>query len=229
MGTDALRASSEASGTAGLAPLFLLPRRIDATSPVVRMRLRGRVEGEGLDFAAVRVHGEQWYLEERVEGGLRFLEAELGERRGTSIFALESRPMHGVDGRRVVRSAKALCYVPRGAWAEVEASPAACARFGTALEIVPLRDPLTVQLGEALPIRVRFQGPGLSGATVVAVHEEGDAREVVSQGTTATVGELDVEIARAGLWHLIVEHLHEDGDAVTAYVSTMSFRIGEAR
>lgn len=226
-GDEAARLDGRA---AGIEPLVLVPPQHVAAGDATKLRveLRGRRDVERLDYAAVRVHGEQWILDEQKQGAARVLEAELGARRGTSVFSVVARPFELASGLRVQRSAKSMSYIRRGAWAEVEASPAASARFGSELEIVPLRDPHAVELGDDLQLRVRFYGPGLQGATLVAAQLRDDGPREVFRGRTGSVGEIDVPISRAGLWLLTVEHRSAATEETpeTLHVASLSFRTG---
>lgn len=209
-------------------PLFLLPPTPQSEGRVF-VPFDGYREDERFDYACVRVHGEQWLLETERQDGAPGLLAELGTRRGTSIFSVAAEPASDMSGQRVERSAKALAYIRRGAWAEPEGSPAVSARFGSTLEIVPLVDPHTLQAGDELPLRVRFRGPGLEGATLVAVHADGDTRREWFRGETESAGQLDVKLVRSGLWLLSVQHREEASERSprTVHVATLSFRIGE--
>ncbi len=82
----------------------------------------------------------------------------------------------------------------------VEAAPAA---MGLPLEIVPLVDPMTLAMGEELPVRVLYDGAPLAGATIIAEYTTAsDERDV----TTDNAGEAAVTVRNQGLNVVAVSH-----------------------
>src|ERR1035437_1713304 len=87
-----------------------------------------------------------------------------------------------------------------------------------ALEIVPARDPYSIRVGDALPIRVLLHGQPLSGVVVSAtfVGYAGPAGTYAWSGTSDSAGLVAVPISAGGAWlgrgaHMI--RLDRDPDA----------------
>jgi uncharacterized GH25 family protein len=77
--------------------------------------------------------------------------------------------------------------------------------LGLTLEIVPLRNPFTLKVGDALPVRVLFQGKPLPEVYLGWQHPgDGDTRGSVR---TSAAGEAMVPIAATGLMTLRLTHM----------------------
>jgi uncharacterized GH25 family protein len=75
--------------------------------------------------------------------------------------------------------------------------------MGLALEIVPLVDPMTLEMGEALPVRVLHEGAPLADATIIGEYTTAsDERDLV----TDDVGEAVVTVRNQGLNVVAVSH-----------------------
>ncbi len=82
----------------------------------------------------------------------------------------------------------------------LDATPVA---MGLPLEIVPLVDPMTLAMGDELPIRVLYDGAPLAGATVIGEYTTAsDERDV----TTDAAGEAVVDVRNQGLNVIAVSH-----------------------
>lgn len=98
---------------------------------------------------------------------------------------------------------------------------------GMALEIVPLRDPFTLKIGEALPVRVLFQGKALAEANVGWQHP-GDGETARGYVRTDARGEALVPVARAGLMTVRLTHMTRPKAADyewESFWSTLTFRV----
>jgi len=97
---------------------------------------------------------------------------------------------------------------------------------GLPLEIVPLVDPMTLAMGDALPIRVLHEGEPLEGATIIAEYTTAsDERQV----TTDAQGEAVVEVRNQGLNVIGVSHAtatpsSPDADEVSRF-ATLAFTL----
>lgn len=85
---------------------------------------------------------------------------------------------------------------------------------GQRLELVPQSDPLTMAPGDALGIKVLFDGAPLAGALLKAWNKEGPGPGKVREGQTLTIlattsadGEATVNIPYAGPWTISVVHM----------------------
>ena len=97
---------------------------------------------------------------------------------------------------------------------------------GLPLEIVPLVDPMTLAMGDALPIRVLHEGEPLEGATIISEYTTAsDERQV----TTDAEGEAVVEVRNQGLNVIGVSHAtatpsSPDADEVSRF-ATLAFTL----
>ena len=74
---------------------------------------------------------------------------------------------------------------------------------GMSLEIVPQRDPFQTRRGQALPLRVLYQGRPLAGATVKLNNLDNDAQPFATAVTDA-VGSVAFAHPGAGHWQFNV-------------------------
>lgn len=81
-----------------------------------------------------------------------------------------------------------------------------CKAVGTLLEIVPLTNPFTLKPGNALPVRVLFQGKPLPEANVGWQHP-GDGNVARGYVRTDANGQALIPIARAGLMTIRLTHM----------------------
>jgi uncharacterized GH25 family protein len=81
-----------------------------------------------------------------------------------------------------------------------------CRVLGMTLELVPLRNPLKVKVGEALPLRVLFQGKPLAEANVGWQHP-GDGETARGYVRTDAKGEALIPMARTGLITVRLTHM----------------------
>jgi hypothetical protein len=107
----------------------------------------------------------------------------------------------GAPGREIYsRRAKALVQVGRSDGA---AQRHVTAPVGFSLEIVPERNPHTLKRGEALPVRVIYEGRPLAGALVKLTNLDNDAKPVATARTNLA-GRASFDIPRRGAWLLNV-------------------------
>lgn len=112
----------------------------------------------------------------------------------------EATGMSGDPGREIYsRRAKALVQVddPDAPSERVVTAP-----IGHTLEIVPERSPYLLGVGEALPIRVLYQGHPLAGALVTLTDLDTD--KPVASARTKADGRASFELPRQGNWLLNV-------------------------
>ena len=176
---------------------------------------------------------------------------------GTCVIATTIEPARPAAGGRILRYEKLFVRVaPKDpeARAVVRPSASATARFAHRLELAPLVDPACLLVGADLPIRVKFEGLNLKGATVVAKCEPNrGAAEGPSPGapmtadqerapkaargtplrlTTNDSASVNVPIRSAGLWTITIEHRPGGGEADgrdgDRLVATMMFLVTEA-
>jgi uncharacterized GH25 family protein len=81
-------------------------------------------------------------------------------------------------------------------------------RAGSSLEIMPLKDPGALKVGETLPLKVIFQGKPLAGTEVRFTHDNWPTPEKPfgSLGKTNAQGEIAVKLDKPGLWFLTASH-----------------------
>jgi uncharacterized GH25 family protein len=104
-----------------------------------------------------------------------------------------------------------------------------CRVVGLTLEIVPLRDPLKLKVGEALPVRVLLHGKPLPAANVGWQHP-GDGAVARGYVRTDGKGEALVPVARAGLMTLRLTHMTRPRAADYEWESfwaTLTFRVAD--
>ncbi len=139
----------------------------------------------------------------------------------------------GPDGRWVnqpksaVPGAKQSGHYVKYATTVLRPLAAAPEAMGLPLEIVPLVDPMTLAMGDALPVRVLHDGAPLAGATVIAEYTTAsDERDL----TTDDAGEAVVTVRNQGLNVVAVSHemaTPEDAEAdKLALLATLAFTLG---
>ncbi|MCB9919282.1 MAG: hypothetical protein H6832_12845 [Planctomycetes bacterium] len=237
---DNTSANVRGTGASATPTLWLVTeeRAADKTLDLVAL---GEPDVTAFDWCTARVLGEQWLLspDSSNTDGRVHLSTRIGDRRGSSVFCVtvadRIETSEKSANRRVLRSAKACAYVRRGTSSDIEASPVACARFGTAFEIVPLRDPVQTDIGGSLPIRLRFdaacvastaaaqEADGWISSARVFVREDDPSGDVVLELAPGSAGVLDVPVHRSGR-HCIEARL-DIGD--TTCIATLTFCIGE--
>jgi uncharacterized GH25 family protein len=76
------------------------------------------------------------------------------------------------------------------------------------LEIMPLKNPQTLKVGETLSVKVTFQGKPLAGAEVKFTHDgwSDPDKRFATLGKTGTKGEIRIKLDKPGRWLLIASH-----------------------
>ncbi len=77
---------------------------------------------------------------------------------------------------------------------------------GQRLELLPLNNPLLLAPGDALKVRVDFEGKPLAGALLKAWHKR-SGQTVIIRATTAADGVATVNLPYAGAWMVSVVHM----------------------
>lgn len=124
---------------------------------------------------------------------------------------------------RYSKSPKVLVRVGQGGGGDP------CRVLGLPLEIVPLRDPFALKKGDALPVRVLFQGKPLPEANV-GWQSPGDGAAARGYVRTDARGEALVPLARTGLLTLRLTHMTRPNTAEYEWESfwtTLTFRLTE--
>ncbi|HEY3244341.1 MAG TPA: DUF4198 domain-containing protein [Phycisphaerae bacterium] len=156
----------------------------------------------------------------------------------TYIFAAASEPPDNASKPAPYHYEKLFMRAaPRGPQADspetAQPSPSATVAFAQRLELIPLVDPTGLHVGDDLPVLVKFEGDELSNATVdlrcqssedAAGERPGSTPPGQPDGPRAALrsnesGSVNIQITRAGVWTLSVEHRA----APRQYVATMSF------
>jgi hypothetical protein len=83
---------------------------------------------------------------------------------------------------------------------------------GQRLELVPLANPLRLRPGNALGLRVLFEGQPLAGALLKAWHKQG-SQTLVIRATTAADGSAVFNLPYAGPWMVSVVHMIPAADS----------------
>ena len=103
----------------------------------------------------------------------------------------------GAPGREIYsRCAKALIEV--GAPGH-RIEPQVTAAVGLPLEIVPLRNPYALSVGEQLPVQILYQGHPLAGATVMLTNLEFDGQALETKVSDRT-GRASFVVPHVGTW-----------------------------
>ena len=76
------------------------------------------------------------------------------------------------------------------------------------LEIMPLKNPNTLKVGETLPVKVTFQGKPLAGTEIKFTHDgwHDPDKPFATLGKTDAQGEIQVKLDKPGRWLLIASH-----------------------
>ena len=151
----------------------------------------------------VTLEAEKFHAYLRDEG-LDFIKA-MREKAGT-----DSQP-----GReRYRRHIKTLIQVGTPSKPGRAADSTYATRVGQRLEIFPLRNPLTLLPGAALPIRIEFDNKPLAGALVKAWHKH-KSQLLTIRATTSAQGLAEFNLPYGGDWMISVVHMvpvtDEDG------------------
>ena len=135
--------------------------------------------------------------------GLDFVKTQR-EQAGTA-----HQPAH----ERYQRHIKTLIAVDAAPQAVQALDPTYAVRAGQRLELTPLRNPLALASGEALPISILFDKQPLAGALVKAWHKH-NGQLVMIRATTSTQGEVTFNLPYAGDWMISLVHMiaASDGD-----------------
>lgn len=104
-----------------------------------------------------------------------------------------------------------------------------CKPLGLPLEIVPLTDPFSRKVGDALKVRVLFDGKPLADANLGWDHP-GDGHDPAGTARTDAKGEALIPVARAGLMTIRLTHMTRPKTKDYEWESfwtTLTFRIPE--
>ncbi|HEU0077765.1 MAG TPA: DUF4198 domain-containing protein, partial [Longimicrobiaceae bacterium] len=163
------------------------------------LRLRHRPTTAGQRILAVTLKPRS--VRESAEGFRRYLSLE-GAPEALERFEREGRlPQADSVTRRYAKYAKTLVEVGSG-------GPRAYGRVaGHPLELVPLRDPAAVRLGDTLPVRLLYRGRPLAGARVHAGSAPRGGGTVLAAAAephleTDAEGVARVRIDQVGLWNV---------------------------
>ena len=124
---------------------------------------------------------------------------------------------------RYSKSPKALVRVGDGQGGDP------CKPLGLPLEIVPLTDPFSRKVGDALKVRVLFDGKPLADANLGWDHP-GDGHDPAGTARTDAKGEALIPVARAGLMTIRLTHMTRPKTKDYEWESfwtTLTFRIPE--
>jgi nickel transport protein len=116
-----------------------------------------------------------------------------------------------LDSLKIERFCKSF-FAPSDVWSKP---------VGHRLEIVPLKDPLTVRPGDTLPIKALIEGKPLEGAVVAASEKKADKKDPVK---TDKEGVAKVSIERPGMQIIRIGHkipFQNDPDADALYLSAV--------
>ena len=101
----------------------------------------------------------------------------------------------GISTTQYVKSVKTFLNVgqPSDGWGKP---------LGHEIEVVPLANPVSLSVGDALPLEVRLHARPAAGAEVFAVYEgfESEDHEAPVNTTTDKEGKAQVKLDRPGLW-----------------------------
>jgi uncharacterized GH25 family protein len=78
----------------------------------------------------------------------------------------------------------------------------------SSLEIIPLKNPTVLKVGETLPVKVTFQGKPLAGAEIMYTHDgwSDPNKPFALLGKTNARGEITVKLDQPGRWFLTASH-----------------------
>lgn len=195
--------------------------------------------GVSFDPLFLRIGGEQWSLlpeRERENSGAFGIRTRLSaEQNGDAMIGFSTRPRTVTTKKdattlRIHRHVKLLFHASRKAGQAPYASAALTARFGLQMEFVPLIDPLPLEVGAELPMRLRFDGPGLS-RTLVQVQflaaGDGQSSVHVHRRYSDQDGHFVLPIHAAGTWRLMATHQVQAKDGtIDRHFAEIVFRTG---
>lgn len=113
---------------------------------------------------------------------------------------------------RYRRNIKTLIEVGPLPHTERALDPTYATQVGQRLEIMPLRNPLTMAAGDALPLAIVFDGKPLVGALVKAWHKH-NGQLLVIRATTSPQGQVAFHLPYTGDWMVSVVHMIPVQDA----------------
>ena len=213
-----------------------IPFRLGATLPGVPVLELGA----SFDPLFFRIGGEQWSLspEQEVEntGAFGLLLRLDPKQRGDAMLGFSTRPRtiatkSAAVTLRIQRHVKLLFHVGLNGKDLPSDSAAVTARFGLKMEFVPLIDPLPLEIGAELPLRLRFDGPGLASVLVhVQFLAQGEGQEGVHVHSRYSDpdGHFVLPIHAAGIWRLTAMHqVRGSGGIIERHVAEIVFRTGE--
>ncbi|HVP10268.1 MAG TPA: DUF4198 domain-containing protein, partial [Phycisphaerae bacterium] len=155
-------------------------------------------------------------------------------RTGACIVATAIEPSSVAAGERTFRYEKLFLRAESGdptAAPVMRPSASTIARFAQRLELCPMVDPLCLLIGADLPVRVKFDGADLKGATVAAkVEPAGGGPSTTLTFITNDSAAVNVPVTTPGLWMVAIEYRPEAGDQGKSdrFVATMMFVVEEA-
>lgn len=103
-----------------------------------------------------------------------------------------------------------------------------CRPIGLPLEIVPLKDPFHLKIGDTLPVRVLFNGQSLANANL-GWDQPGDGEPPSGTVRTNPKGEALIPVARSGLTTIRLTHLTRPRQAESEWESfwtTLTWHVG---
>jgi len=105
-------------------------------------------------------------------------------------------------------------------------------QVGQRLEIMPLQNPLALKPGDALPLKIVFDGKPLAGALVKAWHKR-KGQLVLIRATTSAQGDVAFDLPYAGDWMVSVVHMvpavdaDEEGVDWDSFWGNLSFHLAQ--
>ncbi len=88
-------------------------------------------------------------------------------------------------------------------------------QFGLPLELVPLRDPYRLRVGETLPLQLLYQGAGLPGVLVVAYRDKAPEHKI--RGRTDAEGKVALLLDGEGVWLIKAVHMIRASESDEGY------------
>jgi uncharacterized GH25 family protein len=106
---------------------------------------------------------------------------------------------------------------------------------GHNLEIIPLKNPATLRVGDYLPVRVLFDGEPVTGYPTISGTYLGFSTEgAFAYSTHVSGGEASIKMLHDGIWLLKAEfeqpapaEMADKCDTVS-YTATLTFEVGRA-
>lgn len=148
-------------------------------------------------------------------------------------FSTSPRPVtRGSERELVTHHVKVLQFVSRDGRDLPRPSAAMAHRLGLRFEIVPMIDPLPLLPGDSLPIRLRFDGPGLEGVVVRVQLRRSDNDAVVEHftGATDSVGAVNMTVGDPGRYLVTATHrVALAGAPDEVHVASLTFDVGVKR